>query len=1284
MGAALMCIGKAEAANEGDSESGGGGGSHAGQGSSCSTLDLPRTYGSPTNPTTYGSAGGVDRERALGGGRIFVYATRVNISGSVDVRGAAATADSYGGASGGSIQIHASRLMGSGVVTASGGPGKGANGAGGGGGRIMLNVTTYVGEIQLQAFGGSSGCQEYGGAGTVYDVQSQTLFVSNNNVRAGKATPLALMPDLRNLVLQRRALVVPTGTALSATASIILSGQSEILCDTTVSLSLGAPSLQVLQRSEVLCSSVVVNTTNFVLDSSSVVEADVVLFLSLSIVIEGAVLASTRVESRSSSFLVASNGQITAAFVSIHSPDIQVFGRLTQSTVTCQTVSNTTAKISPYLEKESEFIEKVAILSRRREHHLRKLTGKTPPVVAFADALPIISPKNSLGVFQVPAVYAGQGIHLSAENQVILGNSGYLVGGVISIATERLNVSGVLTTSGKACTSDTGTGRGLTEPNIQSAGGGAGHAGMGGNGYNGEYVGIGGMMYDSLTAPILTGSGGGSFVGYLGGSGGGVVFLDAHDIFVGQYGRILSDGASGKATSGAGGGGGGSGGTVVITTHSLTGTGKISVVGGDGGSPGGGGGSGGVIRLNWLNDSQSTYIDAISEKCIFLAGGQSGSAADAAKGSNGYLSSVSCRPGYEGVFCTPCEPGFWKNKTGNGMCEQCQNAPKNGYYTEMAETTEMCTYLCPSGYRQPDCLNDLEIFVDSIGGSIVAVAIAWGFAVAVGCVFVVWRQYVNKQLRLNSKNEPQRSALSDEVGENTMGVSLLAQQQKTEHEQQESTIFSYPEVEEEEEKGGYSIVSSDLERHLVRLYFGGRNTSKHPLRLQDIPNDSPLLSGIQLSEFRIFVHLCLECVKWSAAEHYLIQTLKFICYPLALAVQNIRRKIHYKRLWEFVTNKYDHSFLISMRARTLHNALKLSISADFALCYLDVLEYDTVHSTNIGQPRLPLALVFVGDGKYLSRFQLDNEDPLVQSAAALLKDVDGPRLWTVFVRGLNERLRSVCGQGGTTRPWGSQNVKNQSGFLPFSLDKSGAYAYIQFFNTAHFRQHGFVCHLARFRLSPDDSDQALGLVFSRLQDSEQSVSIPYQAEILVPYSALDRSGRTSLKPEAAETLETSKPWSRAVDRARYWLSGKLFIRNTPIPRYGTAGLLDAALFLLAVADMFVVTMMVLELWAAGTGYFLAALLVQPFGLPLPPILAIASLLPLEKARSIDLRRKCGLFILQSAAGNTVVALLLFVALGNTLGMLYAVLAYLEKVAFAQTLNFGIAYHEHAAALYRGS
>lgn len=146
------------------------------------------------------------------------------------------------------------------------------------------------------------------------------------------------------------------------------------------------------------------------------------------------------------------------------------------------------------------------------------------------------------------------------------------------------------------------------------AGGGAGHGGVGGGG------GAGGAVYDSEIFPLKYGASGAAglteYVGVmLGGSGGGVVFLNMDGALT-VDGAIMANGLPGGETSRNGVGGGGAGGSVYASSTSFAGRGYIEANGGDrlpamyGGASYAGGGGRVFVMYRTLVDFDMSAVHA--------------------------------------------------------------------------------------------------------------------------------------------------------------------------------------------------------------------------------------------------------------------------------------------------------------------------------------------------------------------------------------------------------------------------------------------------------------------------------------------------------------------------------------------------------------------------------------------------------------------------------------------------------------------------------------------------
>jgi hypothetical protein len=172
-----------------------------------------------------------------------------------------------------------------------------------------------------------------------------------------------------------------------------------------------------------------------------------------------------------------------------------------------------------------------------------------------------------------------------------------------------VQAGGALMLDGQGYGANAGLGAGFAS---SGQGAGAGHGGFGSAAANTN----GGVSYDSITSPGLTGSGGGSLSATSGSAGGGAAFLTVKGVCT-INGVISANGTAGIVA----GAGGGSGGSLHLVAGAISGTGKISADGGNGDVFTSGGGAGGRIALYFGSNLFSGIISAHGGAGVGLAGG---------------------------------------------------------------------------------------------------------------------------------------------------------------------------------------------------------------------------------------------------------------------------------------------------------------------------------------------------------------------------------------------------------------------------------------------------------------------------------------------------------------------------------------------------------------------------------------------------------------------------------------------------------------------------------------
>lgn len=194
----------------------------------------------------------------------------------------------------------------------------------------------------------------------------------------------------------------------------------------------------------------------------------------------------------------------------------------------------------------------------------------------------------------------------------LLEDSWQGMGAMITSATMRVEVGGLITASGQGyigtTTNGCGPGGGTgTRADITGGGGGGAH---GGNGGLPQSPYAGGFPYGSLAQPVTLGSAGGAGYAANGAAGGGAIRVVTGSLTV--DGVLSADGADGGAFS-LGAAGGGAGGSLWLETETLAGSGVISACGGVGpvvSEEDGGGGGGGRIALYSATNSYVGLVRA--------------------------------------------------------------------------------------------------------------------------------------------------------------------------------------------------------------------------------------------------------------------------------------------------------------------------------------------------------------------------------------------------------------------------------------------------------------------------------------------------------------------------------------------------------------------------------------------------------------------------------------------------------------------------------------------------
>ncbi|XP_057969132.1 uncharacterized protein LOC131158347 [Malania oleifera] len=973
----------------------GAGGGHGGRGASCliDNTKLPEdvwggdaySWSSLGEPWSYGSKGGTTSKEedygGGGGGRIgFDTVNAIEVEGSLLADGGDGGLKG-GGGSGGSIYIKAHRMTGSGTISASGGNGF----AGGGGGRVSINVFSRHDDSEFLIHGGTSlGCPENSGAaGTYYDAVPRSLVISNHNMSTDTDTLLLEFPNQplwTNVYVQNHA----KASVPLLWSRVQVQGQLHLSRGASLSFGLAhyASSEFELMAEELLMSDSVIK-----IYGALRMNVKMHLMWNSKMLIDGGGDAFV-----ATSLLEASNLVVLKESSVIHSnANLGVHGQGSLN------LSGT----GDLIEAQHLILSLFYVINVGPGSVLRgPLEGANkndlnPRLYCeFQDCpMELLHPPEDCNVNS----------SLSFTLQICrvedINVEGIIEGSVVHfhwVRTVAVYSSGAISASGLGCTGGVGRGKVLSN----GLGGGGGHGGRGGDAYyNGSFI-DGGTTYGDANFPCELGSGSGKD-GHAGATaGGGIIVMGSAEHSLSSLsidGSLRADGETfgenirnqDAWTSANIGPGGGSGGSILLFVHTLV-LGDysiISTVGGHGCPYGGGGGGGGRIHFDWSDiSSGNEYLPIASVKGSIFTGGGLGRG-QGRDGGNGTVTGKTCPKGLYGIFCQECPVGTYKNVSGSdrALCQTCPyELPRRAVFIAVrggvADTP--CPYECVSDrYHMPHCYTTLEELIYTFGGPWLFGLILIGLLVLLALVLSVARtKYASADEELSVLEPNRRGSRIDN---------------------------SFPFLESLNEVLETNRIE-ESQSHVHRMYFMGFNTFWEPWHLPHSPPDQ-VIEIVYEDAFNRFVDEINALAAYQWWEGSVHSVLSVLAYPLAWSWLQLRQKRKMQQLREFVRSEYDHACLRSCRSRALYEGLKVSATSDLMLGYVDFFLGGDEKRADLPprlNQRLPMTLVFGGDGSYMAPFSLQSDNILT----SLMSQSVTPTTWYRLVAGLNAQLRLVrCG-----------------------------------------------------------------------------------------------------------------------------------------------------------------------------------------------------------------------------------------------------------------------------------
>ncbi|KAG9132416.1 hypothetical protein Leryth_008352 [Lithospermum erythrorhizon] len=691
----------------------------------------------------------------------------------------------------------------------------------------------------------------------------------------------------------------------------------------------------------------------------------------------------------------------------------------------------------------------------------------------------------------------------------------------------------------------------------------------------------GGISYGDASLPCELGSGSGNESLAFTTAGGGVLVVGSwvHPLSsLTVEGSVRSDGGSFStvnkyitADNRSISLGGGSGGSILLFLHAMAlGESAIMSSGGGKGSPnGGGGGAGGRIHFHWADIPTGDVYQPIAyvKGSIHTRGGLGGDQGDA--GGNGTLTGKACPKGLYGIFCEECPTGTYKNTTGSdkALCFSCPSheLPSRAAYIPVRGgiTETPCPYRCVSErHHMPNCYTTLEELIYTFGGP-------WFFGLLL------------------------------------LGPAPTSQGSQIDH--------SFPFLESLNEVLETNRVE-ESQTHVHRLYFMGSNTFSEPWHLPHTPPEY-IREIVYEGAFNTFVDEVNDIAMyqwWEGAVHTI---LCILAYPLAWSWQQWRRKVKLQRLREFVRSEYDHACLRSCRSRALYEGLKVAATSDLMLGYIDFFLGGDEKRSDLPprlHQRLPISLLFGGDGSYITPFSLHNDNIIT----SLMSQAVPPTTWYRLVAGLNAQLRLV--RRGSLR----------TTFRP-------VLEWLETFVNPTLHIYGMRVDLAYFRAT-DKNHCQYGLFINAIDDTEFIAleglnGTPENGQIMREHS--NRFGHVGEETFLNQNLRSTEnslgqrhygvileidSLKMLVEKRDIFFVLSFLIHNTkPVGHQDLVGLVISMLLL---GDFSLVLLTLLQLYSVSMADVFSVLFILPLGILLPFPAGINALFSHGSRRSAGLAR----------------------------------------------------------------
>jgi len=240
-----------------------------------------------------------------------------------------------------------------------------------------------------------------------------------------------------------------------------------------------------------------------------------------------------------------------------------------------------------------------------------------------------------------------------------------------------------------------------------------------------------------------------------------------------------------------------------------------------------------------------------------------------------------------------------------------------------------------------------------------------------------------------------------------------------------------------------ALAERDVPRHVCRIYLGGTNTfgAEWAVPATPPPHARRYVHAHAFARMAARANAVLVWPRWGW-EEVVCLLLAIFAFPLSTMLHRARKRVRVARLLAaLLDHDASHEWLRGARHAALLDSLRVGVSSDSSLAYIDILGRDPaaarkrpgvprpwrgqagapppVAAALARAPRLPLALLLAGDGTFESPLFLDPNDVLVRAVATapgLTRFIDHD--WLDFVAEFNGRARAVAA-GATVQTAGA-------------------------------------------------------------------------------------------------------------------------------------------------------------------------------------------------------------------------------------------------------------------------